>query len=292
MAEQKSNILFLIICSNTKAPQGDKEYEPAGFTLNVLGKSAAPVYTIRDKVRDLITSDKPSNDGTPMYRLPYNVHLKYGPDFGPQHKRAEGEYLSAAARYRGRFFEKLDPDGATLLMNTRHHVLIVSGLYGLLTPSEPIQCYSCNVTDRDEITRWWTANDLLTKTLAAYIEKFAIRKVFDFMAVGAYRNLINWDYLRGKTTADTLHAFTDQLVGDAALFPFGIITRRYLETPEATLIAIAPGHHESVLDYGVEVEYERGIIPTSRTARVERQPRRTSTVAAPKSDAVLAREVK
>ncbi len=268
MPNSTSRVLLLIICSNTKTREGESAHAPAGgLTLGVLnGQPADQLFANRERIRTLVKDD------SQLSRIPYNKSLSSGPDFTLRGGKAAGLYLPAARRYRGRFYEKLDPDGASLLMSSKHHVLIVSGLYGLLTPNEQIQCYSCNVNDRDEIARWWTEGDNLSRALVSYMKKFDIRKVFDFMAVNAYRRLINWQVIRHETSADVLHAFSNQLVGDALLFPFGVVAKSFLGAPENELVSKQPGDYEKVPEYGVEVEFERGIEPQSLHLRREPEP--------------------
>ena len=102
--------------------------------------------------------------------------------------------------------------------------------------------------------------------------RFGIQKVFDFMAVDAYNNLVNWEMLRTETNADVLNATSSQLAGDALLFPLGVVTRRYLTMQEDVLIGKGPGDFEQVTEYGVEVEFTRGIAPKSRNVRREQEP--------------------
>ena len=74
----------------------------------------------------------------------FNRALNKGTDFGGHHT---ADYLPAVHRYDGRFFLALGTDGRKNLDGSRHHTLFLSGLYGLLCPSEPIQLYSCPLRD-------------------------------------------------------------------------------------------------------------------------------------------------
>lgn len=270
MSGLRSNVLLLIICSNTKSREGEAAYASSKGVTYHLSQDSQRLLACREKIRSLLTGDALSREGTPMSELPYNKGLKKGRDFDPKSRNVEGRYLPAAQRYRGRFYEKLGPEGASALINSRHHVLIVSGLYGLLRPSELIQCYSCNVTDRSEVAKWWTADDLLTRSLVAYMVKHHITQVFDLMAVDTYRNLINWELLSTKTSAKVLHGFSNQLAGAALLFPFGELAKRFLETPENDLARLQPGDYERLPTYGVEVVFDAAPRPQSSNIRRER----------------------
>ena len=72
-------------------------------------------------------------------------------------------------RYRGRFYDALDPEECGGLDKSSHHWLIVSVLYGLLTPKEPIQRYSCHTLDDAELTKIWTKDSLITSLLLSYV---------------------------------------------------------------------------------------------------------------------------
>ena len=180
--------------------------------------------------------------------LPYNGSLVEGPDFQLKGITKCGMYLPAAKRYRGRFYVALGPDGPSLLTDTLHHVLIISGLYGLLTPSELIQCYSCNVSDHPTIAKRWREDDRLTGVLVAYIQTFGITKVFDFMAVDAYRSLISWGDVRHATKGNVLHCFSRQFAGDALLPSLGTLARKLLARPESDLLSIKAEDSEKILD--------------------------------------------
>jgi cytoplasmic iron level regulating protein YaaA (DUF328/UPF0246 family) len=78
-----------------------------------------------------------------------------GPDFGGD--ATSGRFLSACCRYDGRFFREIrwdtedERDVIKLWENAgpaNNRTLILSALYGLVLPLEPIQEYTCHFADR------------------------------------------------------------------------------------------------------------------------------------------------
>lgn len=261
MLRDKTRVLFLITCSNRKTRQGESlGYDPAGGVREFLSASASQLLLRgRNSVCKLIRSREVSRDGRLLADLPFNGSLVVGPDLCIGSRENEGAYLPSAHRYRGRFYDKLDPEGPKLLTQTQHHVLIVSGLYGILTPDELIQCYSCHVPDHSRITKSWIANDRLSSVLTEYIQRVGILKIFDLMAIDAYRNLISWEMLRHATQGNVLHCFSKEFAGDALLPSLGLLAKRFLTESEEALRVIEPGDSAEVPDD--EVFFEPCPIP-------------------------------
>ncbi|MGH2593776.1 MAG: hypothetical protein ACRDGG_09710 [Anaerolineae bacterium] len=173
-----------------------------------------------------------------MADLPYNRKLVDGPDFNGI--AAGGLYMPAAQRFRGRFYAELGSNGLLLLTDSRHHVLILTPLYGLVMPSEPIQNHSCYVNDHADIHRYWTEEDRLTKVLIAYMDRYGITQVLDLTAEAAFRNLIAWESIRTK--AKVLHCFGEQNAGPAVLRAFAVVAKQFLEkAPNDALSDIKDG---------------------------------------------------
>ncbi|MBI3302029.1 MAG: peroxide stress protein YaaA [Deltaproteobacteria bacterium] len=251
MTRNKSSILFLLICSNHKTRDGEtREYQSIGTMRETLPDRAVhQLYTGREHIFDLITkSESISRDGKVLRQFPLNESLVPGLDIQLAGTRSQGLYLPAAKRYTGRFYSELGSDRVALLTNSPHHVLIVSGLYGLLTPVEPIQCYSCHVPDHPDIATRWTSEDLLSEVLVAYIERHRIGRVFDFMAVDAYRKLVSWERLRHTAKGTVLHCFSGQYAGEALLPSLGRLAKEMLVEPERTLFDIKVGDTRAVSD--------------------------------------------
>jgi len=235
-----SKALILIICSNNKQKGGVKEYNQALSLTSFLPERYATALTEgRARILRLIKKGGITRDGVRIAELPRNEQLEKGVEFGGTSQ--EALYLPAAERYRGSFYAQLGSDGLDLLLNARHHVLILSGLYGLVTPSEPIQNYSCHVDDHPTIRRWWTENYRLTDIFLAYIKQFGITHVLDLTALKSYRHLIDWGKVRAEVKT-VVHCFGKQSAGDGLLTPLGYLTKELLtKATESKVLNIHAG---------------------------------------------------
>lgn len=144
MPEDEGRSLFLLICSNHKKEGGIARYDKAASIRDLLPPASAhSLFQARDTIRKLITTDASvERDGEKLRDHDYNRGLVKGPDFQQYGLNHGGKYLSAAERYDGTFYQPLGDEKVSLLTGTPHHVLIISGLYGLLTPTEPVQLYT------------------------------------------------------------------------------------------------------------------------------------------------------
>jgi hypothetical protein len=159
-----------------------------------------------------------------------NVGLVAGPDFGGSD--LGGLYRPAIERYHGRFFRALGDEGRLRALETRHHMLILSGLYGLVPPGEPIQDYSCPVTrSAASYNLWRRSSPSLTWMLRRYIEANHVRDVVELTANTTYRSLVEWGQVRkglAGVGGRVLHAFCASAAGDNALAAFGDLMRDHL----------------------------------------------------------------
>ena len=122
-------------------------------------------------------------------------------------------------RYRGRFYQALGESGRQAVRERQHDMLIVSGLYGLLRSTEEIQLYSCPLSA--EVAEIWSRDSLLTELLSDYIERQEVLRVFDLLAIDAYRKLIDWQKIKDSGT-DVLHCFDAMASGESALTSLGM----------------------------------------------------------------------
>ena len=202
--------LILTICSNQKRSNDEAQ------KYNTKARSITRI--LPDNMREkLVTAralaffhiTKENREWKFFSTAPSNKELKRkrGPDIFPEIQQGDAVYLSALKRYNGRFYANFqsaiddDIDACVERMNepTENHLLIVSGLYGLLTPTELIQDYNCNVPEEPAIKKIWKERDLLTELVIAYMRKCQINRVFDFMAEDSYRHLINWERIERET---------------------------------------------------------------------------------------------
>jgi len=207
-----SKILYIITCSNHKQKGGSAKYDKSNSLIDLLdNRTGSYLIELRKLVLAYIKDGSFSRAGRKLIDLPYNRGLIEGPDFGGKLK---GTYLEARKRYIGRLYREVSEE---TWVNHKHHVLILSGLYGLLSPEEPIQLYSLHTKDNQTIFEIWE-NDL-TKILQKYIERFSISSVVDLTAENLYRKLINWNLI--KKSSDVFHAFGEQNVGPSLLESIG-----------------------------------------------------------------------
>ena len=235
--------LILTICSNNKDNvEGEGAYDVNACKIaDLLPKKMADIlYNTRQSAYNHIAESGAKRDDTPLTEMEYNKGLVEGPDITNIARGAKtGKYLPARERYTGRFYSKFNDNvspGQTPHLsgeNCDNHLLIVSGLYGVLTPTEPIQRYSCNVQDQPETRkRWKKSRDnntgLLTSILASYIEAFNINRVFDFMGDDSYRHLIEWESMADKTGCTIFYTHSEQQEGVDMLMGLGDIAGRLI----------------------------------------------------------------
>ena len=230
------NVLFLCSCSNRKLAGGESAYRPADSMPLAVPRRAADLIEARRNALSRIQDGAASVRGTLLRDLPYNAAppLMPGPDLGGT---VHGRYMPAMARYRGRFFMELDPDECGALGESPHRWIIVSALYGLLTPDEPIQRYTCHTEDDAGIAGIWKKDGLLTSLLLEYIQVFDVGLIVDLMAEDSYHCLFKWEKIEKRV--EVLRAFGDQNAGPALLPALGFLARkRLLQAPAEEMFGI------------------------------------------------------
>jgi len=231
-----SRTLFLTICSNHKTTGGSPRYDPQNSIPKLLPDLAQGLLEHRNRIRQLIMRGDIIISGVPINEMPYNARLAQGGDMGGT---SSSLYLAAVLRYQGRYYTELGADRLKRLHQSPHHMLIISGLYGLLTPDELIQGYTCHVLHHPEIASTWTKKMPLTSLLLAYIRLFGIQRVFDLTAQRAYRDLLDWSRISGK--ARVLHVFGETNAGPDLLPALGQATLQWLSEDETKLESIKAG---------------------------------------------------
>lgn len=232
-------VLFLTNCSLTKADGGGEEYDESQAIASALPAHLADrLLKRRADVFQLVKSAADfAWQGTPVSKLEHNRELSSGPDVGGRHAAA---YLPALDRYEGRFFQALGAAGKRRLLASGHHALFLSGLYGLLRPTEPVQLYSCPL--HAQVAERWRDGNLLTDVLCEYVRRFGIARIMDLTAMDAYRQLIDWEQV-AETKTDVLHCFDVMAPGDAALTAFGKCMAEELIDLTEDEIADLPSEH-------------------------------------------------
>ena len=209
------SVLFVTACSLTKATGGTATFDEGATIPAATPRHAEQLTARRDEVRELVKNGETADwQGVPLKDLSYNRDLVRGTEFGG---RKGALYMPAVDRYEGRFFQALGDAGKSRCrMNDR--LLIVSGLYGLLRTSEPMQLYSCPLSA--EVAAIWRRDGLLTDIVRAYVKCNDVLRVFDLTAMEAYRGLVDWDRIAADS-ADVVHAFDGMAAGESALTSFG-----------------------------------------------------------------------
>ena len=240
-----SMVLFLTNCSFTKTIGGAAGYDesraitsvlPTTLGDRLLGRRASIFGYMKDATDFYLK-------GASVSELEINRDLSQGPDL---RGRRVASYLPALDRYEGRFFLALGPGGKQKLMESEHHTLFLSGLYGLVPPTEPIQRYSCPLDP--EVAQRWREDALLTDVLCEYVRRFGIARIIDMTAIDAYRELIDWEKVSAIGT-DVLHCFDENAAGDDALIPFGkCLAGKLLDLTEDEIVELSSDHRfESVI---------------------------------------------
>ena len=232
-----SRVLFVSICSLTKAGGGHDGYDAdKAISSELTPRLARKLLWGREQIRQLTEDARDVTwQGVALSDLEFNRQLTRGPDFGGDGRAL---YRPAVERYEGRFFLGLGSDRSAALDTSPHHLLLLSGLYGVLQPFEPIQLYSCPLAAR--VAQLWRDNGVLTEILSSYVVERSIERIIDLTAVDAYRRLIDWDEVSGYG-AQVLHCFHVMGAGDYALIPFGQMLRdRLLAMATDELLALEP----------------------------------------------------
>lgn len=230
------SVLFLVACSLTKASGGTASYDREATIAADVPRHAERLVARRDEVRERVKNGMTTDwQGVPLKDLAYNRGLAKGSEFAGRRNSA---YMPALDRYEGRFFQALGDAGKTLC-KSNDSTLIISGLYGLLRGSEPMQLYSCPLSA--EVARIWRRDGLLTEILRAYIVRHNVLRVFDLTSMEAYRRLIDWDCVAADRT-DVLHCFDSMAAGESALTSFGRLFRFLLSLGDEELIGLDPAH--------------------------------------------------
>ncbi len=240
----RSGVLFLTICSFRKAEEGFPYYnEDDTIYARYLPDYRDEIGSRRKEVFGALKHGMILFDKANQKDHPYNQNLVCGRDFGGSE---EGFYLPALWRYEGRFYQSLKVRGKKAVLNSGHHFLILSGLYGIITPVDPVQLYSVPLYDDDPVQRIWRDVDLLTRVLFDYVRSQGIRRIFDFTGIYYYRDLINWQRFKGMVAesgidCEILHVFSPVGAGDNALSAFGeSIAQQLIHYTEEQLCSINP----------------------------------------------------
>ena len=228
------NVLFVVACSLTKATGGAETFAEEAGVAALAPTLAERLTARRDEVRQLVKDGETADwQGVPLKELEYNRSLTRGTEFGG---RKSAAYMPALERYEGRFFQALGDAGKAHCLSNQN-LLIVSGLYGLLSAKDPTQLYSCPLSAA--VADIWQCDALLTDIVRTYVQRNDILRVFDLTAMDAYRRLVDWERV-ASDGIDVLHCFDSMAAGESALTAFGRLLRHLVFLSDDELIALEP----------------------------------------------------
>jgi hypothetical protein len=236
---QPNKILLILLSSSQKKPGGTRVYSDTPTLALQGGLEDSALLAGRARVLELIKKGGKTGHGKKIMDLPNNRQLVNGPDLGGASR--EGRYLPAGERYQGPFFSQLGPDGPALLAEASSSVLILSGLYGVVTPAEAIQDYTCHFNDHPRIRETWTEPQLLSDFVLKYIQTRRIEKVFEFTALHSARYLLDWASIRKQVSGKVVHLFGERTRGEGSLTPLGALAKDFLTRSQADLLCLEPG---------------------------------------------------
>lgn len=264
--QPETKVLMVTICSLNKKAGGISKYDETQALASKLVRTRDDLLKARREAFDLLFSGQIKWQGIPLGNLKYNRNLRLGKDFGGNIE--DVKYLPAIYRYDGRFYTALGRDGRDKLLRSKHHVLILSGLYGLVTPAEPIQLYSMPIERGSKVQEIWKRNKVLTRVLVEYLQLNGIRRIFDFTARSDYRELIDWNFVANATGAEVLYCFSVMGGGEDALISFAKFMKNFaLTTSEEELLAVEPETEiEDVLIR--DVPYTRANLPSEERGKI------------------------
>jgi len=229
------DILILISCCDHKreSDEEDSDYRYQDSILyNLPENTRDRVLQVRQQIFKLIIEGRTEDRlraGGKRRSNPYNIDLKDGPDLSPHlypNHTNNNKYLPAFQRYAGRFFKAAGLETvkkAIYSEDTMCHTLLVSGMYGLISLTEPIQSYSSYLADdiiphkiedtsqllskhvKAKISDLWNLRDinLMNKSLIDYINyhnkncDHKINLILDLLSEFSYQMVFEWNYLHG-----------------------------------------------------------------------------------------------
>lgn len=236
--------LLLISCSNTKSDSEQIFYEAGNSITDMLADPSVRQLVYETRNRVVVSVQGAQIDGLEFKEgnrasKPANKALKFGPDIGGQLN--EKVYLPAYKRYKGRCYQASPTDWESLLRPQGHpHVLIMSGLYGLILPTDPIQNYDVHITDVDRssglnLQSYWKDRELMTEILLSHIKwieqnKGPIGRIVDCLSELSYQETINWSLLEHRWPV--FHRVFEKSAGRDSLENLGIWIRDVLQQPK------------------------------------------------------------
>jgi len=313
-----SDHIIIISCSNGKVRGGNAAYNPDdSITAFLPPDIQQTVWERRRTIVDWIIAgqveDRLRGDGNRRDSR-YNIDLKMGPDLGAglsemyppdahsdmrqqSQPKTPIKYLPAYERYDGRFFVNAGLEAFERAILEECHVLIVSGLYGLLLPEELIQAYNCHLDDEvrdsgmsaDDVTaenadtrisEIWRRHNLPNRILQAFIEDHnqqndhTIQHVMDLLSETSYQRLFSWDELYGwfkKNGISWFHRMVQGVREPAFLpdlgryFRYDLVEQGFRVPPPGKVVR---EYLHTINENGGHLEFTKKIKPEPFTAKL------------------------
>jgi len=191
-----SKALILISCSDEKSSYQESFFQNSPVKDFFPDSLCSKLFEKRKQVYDLIIK------GENRAERESNRMLCDGPDF--QGTEGEPGYLPAYKRYYGRFFNQLKRKHYEQAYKLGYEILIMSALYGFITPFDSIQNYNCHLTDTfikenspsetKSLQEFW--KDTLTECITQLIQIHPISYIVDLLSEESYQNTIDWNRLK------------------------------------------------------------------------------------------------
>jgi hypothetical protein len=221
-----SDSLILISCSNSKAEldYGYEYFYKSGpklvdtlsedLQLSILGKRQKVFNWLKNGTL-IDTSRQQGRRST--HAMNRNLYL--GQDLGGNDQRAT--YLMAKERYEGQFYLPVKDYWDKIISND-HHIFILSGLYGLILPTDPIQRYSCHMTDSSLLIPHW--RNCLSNIIIYFIKRHnssnehKINSIIDLLSEYDYQLPFDWDEIK-RHKINTYHRVFNNIAEPAEILP-------------------------------------------------------------------------
>lgn len=264
---EKSGVLFLTICSQTKNEQFDKYTSDYSRDTSILHCLSPECQTLLLKKRNdakKLLKDSSLWDGKEfLHDKSWNKKLTNGQDFNGTES---GKYLPAIEVYQGRFYKPLGTEGIQYLRQSPHHVLIISGLYGLVLPDERIQIYESPLEDFTDIQEVWRRDNTLTKILLDYLISCNIKMIVNLSSQLSYISLINWSslateyFVKKKQELRVFYTSHEIMKGSEALGKFGdIFCSSLIKKGESDLLSMKEGDSIGTVHFSKKLNLDREV---------------------------------
>ena len=218
-----SKALILISCSDEKSSYQESFFQNSPVKDFSPDSLCSKLFEKRKIVKDLIQSGQVYDliiKGENRSERESNRMLCDGPDF--QGSEREPGYLPAYKRYYGRFFNQLKRKHYEQAYKLGYEILIMSALYGFISPFDSIQNYNCHLTDTfikenspsetKTLQEFW--KDTLTECITQLIQIHPISYIVDLLSEESYQNTIDWNRLK---QVETLHRIFRYKAGSSIL---------------------------------------------------------------------------